>query len=499
MSASVTVVAEMTTTTTTKKKKKKRNSSIITGKSDDDEDGGDNEGAGEKNKDQEEVVFLLYTGQSRTKISREVTHVRVHPSVTKILPRAFEDCTNLRELDLCYWNHEADYDDVGTMLQLETIGGRAFGNCFALERIQLPTSVKSISRGAFEDCIQLRDVELNEGLTRIKTRAFGNCVSLERIILPTTVKSISHCAFQECTRLWEVELNEGLEMIDSGAFANCSALEYIKIPSTVKTISSPSASIYSEQQSGEVDCRDDDHNKDGFVSSLKMDSWGRIQTSFRSLGTFQNCVNLRVVEFCEGVQKIGPSAFYRCSSLEHVIVPSTVESIDGSAFDGCTSLVTVEFCEDIEDFVASESMQEWWKDGLSQEALKAFCFFTRYNFPKRMSMLQISNWQIKIHDMLRRLPSIVGTCPISVPSWTGSESCITYLSSINAKLTYYETLKDAAVLLELSIWKSKLVEHGGISLQLVNHGSGAISRAEHRINCGATVIIPKVLAFLVCE
>ncbi len=55
------------------------------------------------------------------------------------------------------------------------------------------------------------------------------------------------------------------------------------------------------------------------------------------------------------------------------------------------------------------------------------------------------------------------------------------------------------MLLELSIWNSKLVEHVGLDLQLVNQDSGATSRAEHRINCGTTDIIPKVLAFSVCE
>lgn len=454
-------------------------------------------------------VFLLYTGQSRAEISRDVTHVQVHPSVKMILPRAFEGCTQLRMVNLTEG--------------LETIGGMAFRNCFSLENIQLPNTVTSISRNAFEDCMHLREVELNEGLRTIKKRAFAKCSSLVRIVLPSTVTSMGHGAFRECIRLWEVELNDGLEIIDNGAFSYCTSLEYIKVPSTIQSIScsSSASSFESYEHMEEVYCSE---LKDEFVSSLNLDYWGRVRTSLRSVGTFEGCSNLRVVELCEGIsgsfvldptlkcssanksgcgivksgiETIGSSAFYGCTSLELVILPSTVKSIDVSAFDGCNSLESLEFCEEIEDFVSGEFMRGWWNQGRSQEALLTYCSLIEHNIPKRVGLLHCRKWQMEIQDMLRCLPSIVGTSPIGIPSSKVTKLGNIYLSSINAKLTEYEYLKEAAAVLELAIWKTKLDENGN-DMHLCSMDD-ATRRTEHRNTCGATVIIPNVLSFLVVE
>ena len=49
----------------------------------------------------------------------------------------------------------------------------------------------------------------------------------------------------------------------------------------------------------------------------------------------------------------------------------------------------------------------------------------------------------------------------------------------------YSDLKDAASLLELALWTSKIAQRR------------IVMKAEARDNCGATVIIPNVLSFLV--
>jgi hypothetical protein len=44
---------------------------------------------------------------------------------------------------------------------------------------------------------------------------------------------------------------------------------------------------------------------------------------------------------CGILQKIGPWAFDRCTSLRHIIIPSSVTSIGDRAFFNCVSLATV--------------------------------------------------------------------------------------------------------------------------------------------------------------
>jgi len=68
----------------------------------------------------------------------------------------------------------------------------------------------------------------------------------------------------------------------------------------------------------------------------------------------------------------------------------------------------------------------------------------------------------------------------------------TYFASIDSKLAGYEWLQDALSLLELTIWKSKIQE-----LYNPNNDSlGVNTKSECHINCGASVIIPNVLPFL---
>jgi hypothetical protein len=55
-------------------------------------------------------------------------------------------------------------------------------------------------------------------------------------------------------------------------------------------------------------------------------------------------------------------------------------------------------------------------------------------------------WQSDIHDMLGGIPSI------------SPEGLDSYFHSIDSKLSVYKKLKDAPALLELAIWKSKLIK-----------------------------------------
>ena len=73
----------------------------------------------------------------------------------------------------------------------------------------------------------------------------------------------------------------------------------------------------------------------------------------------------------------------------------------------------------------------------------------------------------------------------------------TYFDTLSSKLAIYESeyhqLQDAAFLLELALWKSKIDE----SMAMQN--DTAHTKWQCRINCGADVIIPNVLPFLIAD
>ena len=108
------------------------------------------------------------------------------------------------------------------------IGNAAFGECNALLSIEIPSSVKTIERNAFNRCESLKKVILNDGLEEIKEGAFYCCHALESIIVPASVSTIYRLAFASCTSLKYISLLGPIKIGDS-AFYNCTALENIDL------------------------------------------------------------------------------------------------------------------------------------------------------------------------------------------------------------------------------------------------------------------------------
>ena len=64
--------------------------------------------------------------------------------------------------------------------------------------------------------------------------------------------------------------------------------------------------------------------------------------------TFKNCTGLIDVELHEGTAAIMEYAFYNCTSLTRIRVPSSVKVLHRKSFCGCKQLMNVEFCEGLE-------------------------------------------------------------------------------------------------------------------------------------------------------
>ena len=90
----------------------------------------------------------------------------------------------------------------------------------------------------------LKSLDFGEGITAIQNEAFKNdfydnendCFVLERIHLPSTLKTIDDTAFSGLVCLTEVNLPEGLEILGSEAFSHCRSLVPPQMPSTVTVL-----------------------------------------------------------------------------------------------------------------------------------------------------------------------------------------------------------------------------------------------------------------------
>ena len=376
--------------------------------------------------------YFLYTGFKPT------PHVIVDPSVQSIPDNEFRDCRELVILE---------FSDEG---RLKLIGMNAFRRCESLKQIALPTSVEVLDQSAFGYCTELMRVVLNEGLSYIADSAFEGCASLKEIVIPSTVVVIGNCAFRDCEKLKHVTLNEGLEHIEDQSFEGCGSLQRIEVPTTVEDI--------------------------GHCA-------------------FRGCSQLVDVILNEGLEYIDCQAF-EGTAITRISIPSTVEVIKRRAFGDCKNLVGIQFCEEIEAFVSTTSLRDWWHRGRTNigdggdiqtvifyHVIEAYEFFNQRNIPQRFRALKVTTWQMNIDDMMK---------------WLNIHrhltSSLTWLNAVESKLEHYECLQEASFLLELALWKWKFEEQG---YAMTNDNRSDIVRSRHRIACGAEIIIPKVLSFLV--
>lgn len=106
-----------------------------------------------------------------------------------------------------------------------------------ITKITLPDSIREIGPGAFSSCTVLSEVNIPDGVTKIKDGTFGWC-NLNSIVIPASVTAIGKGAFASCLALTEITLPDGVQEIDEYAFGNCDKLKTIVLPSSVKRISS---------------------------------------------------------------------------------------------------------------------------------------------------------------------------------------------------------------------------------------------------------------------
>ena len=250
---------------------------------------------------------------------------------------------------------------------------RAFGWCWSLAEVVIPSSVTSIGDGAFEGCRSLTEVVIPNSVTSIGDRAFSSCRSLTEVVIPNSVVCINdnpffdwngklEClspsfvyednilfnkdksriisfrnqkltsyvipasvtrigdrAFSWCESLTEVVIPNSVTNIGKRAFANCCSLTEVVIPNSVTSIG------------------------DRAFSGCRSLTEVVIPNSVTSIGdrTFLGCSSLTEIVIPDSVTIIGKGAFANCCSLAEVVIPNSVTTIGGFAFMKCKSLAEV--------------------------------------------------------------------------------------------------------------------------------------------------------------
>ena len=109
--------------------------------------------------------------------------------------------------------------------RITSIGKNAFYALFGcndyLKSLQLPDSITTIGKGAFQFLYQLTSITIPDGVTTIENMLFESCKSLTEINLPKKLTSIGNTAFYKCQSLQSLVIPEGVTRIGSTAFSFC--------------------------------------------------------------------------------------------------------------------------------------------------------------------------------------------------------------------------------------------------------------------------------------
>ena len=233
------------------------------------------------------------------------------PSTIKTIDSyAFSNCDNLMEVS-----------SRGSS-SIETLREQAFAGCPSLQSVPDFSNISNLPKYVFYTCGKLEKVIFSSKLTAVGVYSFDRCYSLQSAGDLSNVKSVGDYSFRGCEIL-EFNPTDFSQITSVGyvCFAGCTKLESIDLSN---------ATIKSQNK-----------ESDAFsgCTSLKTVTFPKTATEIPA-GIFWNCINLETVVFNEAskITFIGNSAFGKCHKLKTFPNISAVTSIGSGAFTQCYSL-----------------------------------------------------------------------------------------------------------------------------------------------------------------
>lgn len=212
------------------------------------------------------------------------------------------------------------FNELSKFINCKNIESYAFDGCTNLKSIDL-SNVTSIKTFAFRNCGLEGSVNLNfSQMASVPNNAFYGCDKITSVSLTANVTSIGDSSFRDCSMLQNLGDISGLTRINNNAFYGCSALQNIDL-SNVTSIGS----------SAFRDCS----NLNDTIDLSNVTSIGA--------AAFRDCTNIKVSKLSNTMTNIPENIFNGCKSIDQLIIPACVQSIENDALNDMTGLTSVTF------------------------------------------------------------------------------------------------------------------------------------------------------------
>ena len=350
-----------------------------------------------------------------------LTEVVFHEGLKKLRP-SFQYCTSLTEITLPY-----SVEDLSMLLFKDCTGLKRFkgkfatdgGRCLVQDGIlwayaqgsgseyTIPDQVKVIGRHAFSGCDNLTSITINENVVAIEEDAFSFSDGLTEITIPGSVTTLKYMSFAYCSKLESVTLPETMTSMEKSVFEKCGNLKtvYCKAfdpPQAIAGLNdwrafdatSKNLVIYVPSQSTRdynyatgwrllsdrikgYDFYDTDDDPDIPNEIWYTTTDGQLITAHKTSGYGANIISHTyedgkgVITFDNDVTIIPWGAFSQCKTITGMVLPESVELIDGLAFRNLENLVSIRipdktsvirkeafmFCRGLEDVTFSRNLK----------------------------------------------------------------------------------------------------------------------------------------------
>ena len=236
-----------------------------------------------------------------------------------------------------------------------SLEGYTFGNCTALESVILPEALKDVPDGLFYGCTSLSEVNFPESLVYIGSFAFMY-TALKEAILPDGIETIGERAFYQSSSLEKLHLPANLSVVYDQAFVTWSEVVRVDnnvLPESLGMVGTAAfyglvdwngthsivlpKSLYYIGNGAFAFCKFDNVILgEGNENFCIEDNMLFDQEKTRLLIMFNDGNTKKVVP--EGVTEIDMGCGGCDSSVEQLVLPSTLESIGYFAFLECFNL-----------------------------------------------------------------------------------------------------------------------------------------------------------------
>lgn len=278
---------------------------------------------------------------------------------------AFADCASLSEVTFLGENLEiGDYAfsacsnlaEIRFPANMQRVPDGLMKGASSLQKLELGDAVESIGKEAFFAAFQLTEVRWPKKLKEIGEFAFAS-TGLQSFDPKNQLLRIEKAAFQDCLELGIVSLQEGLVYIGQSAFGGCVSLETCIFPFSLNTVSPDSfvhtpslnklyvpqnsvAERWAQREGRATQTLYRDASKDYYYSI----SYKNTATLLRYLGD-KRCLMVPASLDNYPIEAIASYAFYNLPEISSVILPDGIEIIGQNAFSHCDNMVEIRLGE----------------------------------------------------------------------------------------------------------------------------------------------------------